>query len=73
MAGTTLVICLVDLTNGILFIGNLGDSRVLLGTMDQGVDVENIRVVSLYFINCSYINGVLTATAGVCDWATQAR
>jgi serine/threonine protein phosphatase PrpC len=48
MAGTTLVICLVDLTNGILIIGNLGDSRVLLGTMGQGVDVENIRVVSLY-------------------------
>lgn len=31
LSGSTAAVCLVDLTNGMLVVGNLGDSHILLG------------------------------------------
>lgn len=43
-SGSTFSVCLVDLTDGVLVVGNLGDSHVLLGEhYPNGWEVVSIR------------------------------
>lgn len=41
-AGSTLALVLLDLKSGTLFTGNMGDSKVFLGTLDSGDQVEDV-------------------------------
>ena len=52
--GSTISVCLLDLTSGILTVGNLGDSPILLGEVNPA-EPTKMHVV------CSCINPVPTA------------
>lgn len=41
-AGSTLALVLLDLKSGALVTGNLGDSKVFLGTLDNEDQVEDV-------------------------------
>lgn len=43
--GSTVSVCLLDLTNGLLTVGNLGDSIVFLGEVDT-TEPNKMHVVS---------------------------
>lgn len=41
-AGSTLALVLLDFKRGVLVVGNLGDSKVLLGTLGDDDQVEDV-------------------------------
>ncbi len=45
-AGSTLAVCLLNLTRGVLVVGNLGDSHILLGEQDPTSRGDSYKVVS---------------------------
>ncbi|EYE94308.1 PP2C family serine/threonine-protein phosphatase [Aspergillus ruber CBS 135680] len=45
-AGSTLALVLLDLKSGTLFTGNMGDSKVFLGTLDSGDQVEDVKCLT---------------------------
>jgi serine/threonine protein phosphatase PrpC len=49
-SGSTVAICLVDLSSGILTTGNLGDSHVILGEAEGSSDAKQVKTVCI--ISC---------------------
>ncbi|KAJ5244527.1 hypothetical protein N7489_004623 [Penicillium chrysogenum] len=46
-SGSTVAICLVDLSSGILTTGNLGDSHVILGEAEGSSDAKQVKTTRL--------------------------
>ena len=62
--GSTISVCLLDLTSGILTVGNLGDSPILLGEVNPA-EPTKMHVV------CSCINQVSTNEDEKADWCLR--
>jgi len=45
--GSTVALCLIDLTDGLLVVGNLGDSHIILAEQD-GRDGAKYKLVSIH-------------------------